>query len=293
VLPSSRISRIEELNAKIDQIAVDVSDFEEGVRQLRRLLPAIGYPGQIEWLRLSARIHQQMAWFLGHAGFSTSAFGEAKIAIDLCRVAYAEWQDKNDLRRLTETCLIASNSCLLVGDPESSRKYLQIAKEASEVISDPRGSEHYRQMGTAYFQLGEDALASDCFKKALEAMDAKNEAENDAHVLMTSKRQLALLGRGDWDESLEVLAAVRREYPAGSLQHVMMLNSAAASGLLTDSSSLEVAAMDMLTSNFPLARPYHHQLTRTALLSLTPSLPTEIRSTWIRRALYENAFKEL
>ena len=78
--------------------------------------------------------------------------------------------------------------CLLVGDALTARQYLEIAREASETISDPRGSEHYRQLGVAYFQLGEDELARSFFGKAPEAMNAKSEAENVAHLLMTSKR---------------------------------------------------------------------------------------------------------
>jgi hypothetical protein len=208
-------------------------------------------------------------------------------------VAYTEWQDPIDLRRLTETCLIASNSCLLIGDAGSARKYLRIAQDASEAISDPRGSEHYRQLGVAYYQLHEDELAKKCFQQADVAMEAKSEAENQAHFLMTGKRHLALLGRLGWEQTQEVLSAVTHDYPKGSLQHVMIVNSSAACGLLTGSPELILGSRELLEKNRAPASVFRHQFTRTALLSITPDLPPEVRPAWIRRALYENAFKDL
>ena len=293
VLSEARQSRILDLEAQVDAIALGSQSFSDGVSRLKRLLPYIGYPGEVRWLRLLARVHQQTAWFLGHSGFSTSAFGEAKIAINLSQVAYAEWWDPIDLRRLTETCLIASNSCLLIGDAGSARKYLRIARDASEAIADPPGSEHYRQLGVAYYQLHEDELARKCFERAPTAMEAKSEAENQAHLLMTGKRHLALLGRMGWEQTQEVLSAVAHDYPKGSLQHVMVVNSAAACGFLTGSPELILHSQELLEKNRAPAFVYRHQFTRTALLSLTPDLPVEVRPAWIRRALYENAFKNL
>jgi len=293
VLSGARQSRILELEAQVDEIAHDFRTFSDGVSRLRQLLPYIGYPGEVRWLRLLARVHHQMAWFLGHGGFSSSAFREAKIAINLSQVAYAEWRDSIDVRRLTETCLVASNSCLLIGDAGSARKYLRIAEDASGAIADPPGSEHYRQLGVAYYQLHEDELAKSCFERADIAMEAKSEAENHAHLLMTGKRHLALLGRMGWEQTQEVLSAVAHDYPKGSLQRVMVVNSAAACGLLTGSPDLILGSQKLLEKNRAPASAYRHQLTRTALLSITPDLPAEVRPAWIRRALYENAFKEL
>ena len=293
VLPGSRLDRILDIESKVEAITRETSSFQDGVRRLRQLLPYIGYPSEVRWLRLLARVHHQLAWFLGHSGMSTSAFGEAKIAINLSRVAYAEWQDPVDLRRLTETCLIASNACLLIGDSASAQKYLQIAKDASETIADPRGSEHFRQLGVAYFQLHQDEVARDCFERATVAMEQKFEAENQAHLLMTGKRHLSLLGPPNCDQAQEVLSAVERDYPAGSLQHVMALNSVVACGLLTGSPSLELHSQKLIAAVRPLALPFHHQWTRTELLALTPDLPPGIRSGWIRRALYENTSKDL
>jgi len=293
VLSEARESRILDLEAQVDAIALDSQSFSDGITRLKRLLPYIGYPGEVRWLRLLALVHQQMAWFFGHRGFSTSAFGEAKISMNLSQVAYAEWRDPIDLRRLTETCLIASNSCLLIGDAPSARKYLRIAQDASEAIADPPGSEHYRQLGVAYYQLHEDELARKCFERAPIAMEAKSEAENQAHLQMTGKRHLALLGRLGWEQTQEVVSAVVHDYPGGSLQHAMVVNSAAACGFLTGSPELILQSQELLEKNRVPAFMYRHQFTRTALLSLTPDLPAKVRPDWIRRALYENAFKDL
>lgn len=291
VLSPRRLSRILDLEHQVDDIATHAPSFETGIRQLRQLLPYIGHPAEVHWLRLSARIHQQLAWFFTHSGFSASAFDEAKVAMNLSRSAFADWHDPLDLRSLTETCLIASNTCLLIGDPENALKYLQIGKDASAAISDPRGSEHYRQLGVAYFQMHEDDIARGCFQTAPEAMESKAEAENEAHLLMTGKRHLALLG-GNWEESQDILAVVERDYAVGSLQHAMMINSVAASGLMTGSGEIEQHARELLDHNYELARSYYGQWTRTGLLALTPELPRDIRLPWVRRALYENAYKE-
>lgn len=293
VLSGARQERIAELESRVDAIVRDTKSFSEGVSRLKRLLPYIGYPGEVRWLRLLARVHHQMAWFLGHGGFSTSAFGEAKIAINLCQVAYSEWQDPIDLRRLTETCLIASNSCLLIGDAGSARKYLRIAEDAYEATADMPGSEHHRQLGVAYYQLHEDELARKYFERASIAMEAKGEAENQAQLLMAGKRHLALLGPLGWEQTQEVLSVVAHHYPEGSLQHVMAVNSAAACGFLTGSREIISNAQESLEKNRPAASIYRHQFTLTDLLSITPDLPPAVRPAWIRRALYENAFKDL
>jgi hypothetical protein len=293
VLSGARQERIAELESRVDAIVRDSKSFSEGVSRLKRLLPYIGYPGEVRWLRLLARVHHQMAWFLGHGGFSTSAFGEAKIAINLCQVAYSEWQDPIDLRRLTETCLIASNSCLLIGDAGSARKYLRIAEDAYEATADMPGSEHHRQLGVAYYQLHEDELARKCFERASIAMEAKDEAENQAQLLMTGKRHLALLSPMGWEQTQEVLSVVAHHYPQGSLQHVMAVNSAAACGFLTGSREIILSAQESLEKNRPAASIFRHQFTLTDLLSITPDLPPAVRPAWIRRALYENAFKDL
>ena len=293
VLSGARQDRILELEARVDAIVRDSKCFSDGVSRLKHLLPYIGYPGEVRWLRLLARVHHQMAWFLGHGGFSTSAFGEAKIALNLSQVAYSEWQDPVDLRRLTETCLIASNSCLLIGDAGSARKYLRIAEDACEAVADQPGSEHHRQLGVAYYQLHEDELARKCFERASIAMEAKGEAENQAQLLMTGKRHLALLSGMGWEQAQEVLSAVAHHYPAGSLQYVMVVNSAAACGFLTGSPEIISGAQELLEKNRAAASVYRHQFTLTDLLSITPDLPSGVRPAWIRRALYENAFKDL
>jgi hypothetical protein len=124
-------------------------------------------------------------------------------------------------------------------------------------------------------------------------MEKKAEAENQAHLLMTGKRHIALLSGMGWEQTQEVLSVVAHHYPGSSLQHVMVVNSAAACGFLTGSSRIISCAQELLEKNRAAASVYRHQFTLTDLLSITPDLPPGVRPAWIRRALYENAFKNL
>jgi hypothetical protein len=115
ILPRWRApeKRIEELAWEIDSLweAHALSGkFHEGLRALQGYESKRGYPSSAVWLRFSARLHQHRAWFRVHSGMTTSAFEEAKRAIDLSHLAYKEREDPLDLKRLVESCLIAGNA---------------------------------------------------------------------------------------------------------------------------------------------------------------------------------------
>jgi hypothetical protein len=253
-----------------------------------------GRPAAAKWFRFMARLHQHRAWFRVHCGMSTTAFQEAKIAIDLSHLAYREKLDPIDLRRMTEACLIASNACLLGGDPRSSLKLLDLASQGSERIFDSLGSEHHKQRAVALFQLGEDTEAAKYSHAAAVAMQEKNEARNAAHLAMTGDRHLAVLGKPNLEMAEDVLKQVNRDFAWTSLEHVMTLNWAGACGLMTGSGDNHVLAQDHLRASLDIAaRRYGHQTTVAKLLVITPDLGLDRRfwNDWVRRALYENASK--
>jgi hypothetical protein len=227
---------------------------------------------------------------------STSAFEEAKIAIDLSQVAYHESDDPLDLRRLAEACLIASNACLLGNDPRTSLKLLDLGAGASERISDPLGSEHYRQRGVGHLQLlgPEDAGETrPYFDRATEAMQRKQECQNLGQLRMVGERHIALLGGADIDTVCSILEQVESDFSPSSLEHVMMLNWTAACALGTDSRDLHDYANGLLQESIGWSGPYGHQETRARLLALTTEVGLERKywRPWIYRALYENAFR--
>lgn len=287
--------RIEDLGAQIESIWTRCGrsgEFMAGLLALQPYDGQYGRPASALWFRFMARLHQIRAWFRVHGGMSTSAYQEAKIAIDLSHLAYKEKEDPLDLRRLTESCLIASNACLLAANPKASLKLLDIASQASKEISDPLGSEHYRQRGTALFQLREDEEARKYLVKARVAMEKKQEVEKMAQLAMVDG-QAALFGKPDLDTATDVLEQVRRDFAWSSMEHAMTLNRAAACALMTDSSDLHQLAQGYLRQILAFAQPYGHEATTAELLALTPELRLDRRfwNAWIRHALYENAYK--
>jgi hypothetical protein len=292
-----RETKIEELEAEIDSIWMAYArsgKFHEALGALQGYESKRGYPSSTLWLRFSARLHQHRAWFRVHSGLATSAFEEAKLAIDLSHLAFKEREDPLDLKRLTEACLIASNACNLAADPRTTLKLLDLAAQASERISDPLGSEHYRQRGVANLQLAsveEFQELRPYFENATAAMESKQEHRSEGQLMMAGQRHLALLGRPDVDLSAAILAQVEKDFAPGTLERAMMLNWTAACALSTDSSDLQLYALELLGKVPVLSTGFGHQATRAYLLSITPEIGLErrFRNAWIHHLLYENA----
>jgi len=298
VVHSRRTSqRIDDLEHELDQVWETYGrpgEFSAGLERLRRYDSLPGYPASAKWLRFMARLHQDRAWFYSHSGMSTSAFQDAKTAMDLSQLAFHESEDPLDLRRLADASLIGSNACLLSRDPETSLKLLDIAASASARISDALGSEHYRQRGTAHFQMlapEDSAEARIYFTKAMDAMERKQECRSQGQLLMAGDRHLALLGTPDMDRASAVLEQVRLDFAPSSLEYVLMLNWTAACALATDSAEIHSYAQRLLNESLVRSAPFGHQATRARLLALTTDVGLDRRfwKPWIYRALYENA----
>lgn len=290
--------RIDDFEQEIDQIRDTFGqsgEFLHGLDRLRIYESVGGYPASAKWFRFLARLHQHRAWFHTHSGMSTSAFQLGKVAMDFSDLAYRESGDPLDLRRLTEATLVASHACLLVSDPTTCLKLLDIAAAASERISDPLGSEHYRQRGTAYFELQPEDLtdARRQFKEATAAMERKQEYRNQGQLQMMGGRHLALLDGPDVDSSASIMEQVKHDFAASSLEYAMMLNWTAACALATDSSPMHEYAQSLLRESLVRSQSYGHQATRAQLLALTTQVNLDRRywKPWIYRALYENAFR--
>jgi hypothetical protein len=68
---------------------------------------------------------------------------------------------------------------------------------------------------------------------------------------------------------------------------------AAACGLLTGDGNIRQRARELLAVNQPTAARFGHQATVSKLLSLTPELGLSrgLEAIWVRKALYQNAFR--
>jgi hypothetical protein len=294
-----REKKIEDIEAEIDGIWQTYSrsgEYLQALQALRGYEAKRGYPSSALWLRFAARLYQYRAWFCVHSGMTTSAFQNARRAIDLSHLAFKEREDPRDLRRLTEASLIASQACHLAADPGTSLKILDLAAQASARIADPLGSEHYRQRGTAYLQIVPAHDARELrryFDEATVAMERKQEYSSKGQLMMAGQRHLALLGSPDVELSAAILEQVEKDFAAGSLERAMMMNWTAACALSTDSADLHVYARELLRKVLVQTAGFGHQATRAYLFSITPQIGLERRfwRAWIHRALYENAYR--
>jgi hypothetical protein len=267
-------------------------DYADGVRQLRRLLPRIGFAGNSRRIALAALLHLHLSWFLVHGGRCESAAVESRLARDLWRIAYHESPEREYAARFIQSALIGSHALLLMRRPLEAWRILDVAGEAADAIDTPIGSDPFRQRGVALFQLREDERAVGFFRKATEAMEKLNEATTPAQLAMTGARHISLI-KSRWDDAQEVLVAARNGFGEGSLEASMAMHWTAASGLLTDSGPAIHGSLELLYSAARPSPQFGHQLTIRKLLLLTPDLGLDerLRRAWVRRTLYENAFR--
>lgn len=269
------------------------ADYQSDLRRLKQFLPFVGYPANTLRVRILARIHQQMAWLESHLGLSTSSVQEARASIALFQVAFAESGDRGDLKRISQSCLIAANSCLLSHDPQAALRFQNLARQASERVSDCDLSDHHRQRGVALLQIGveHDEEAKSCFMRAASALAESPEPQTDASVLQVGSGNTCILGHGDWDAAMAVYQAIRSSYRAGNLRMIMAATKVAACGLVLDSPSIVSDSIAILNTQRDFAPMFGHQATRIRLLRLTPELPARLRRPWTRWALYANGFR--
>lgn len=291
-----RTRKLESLRDEIDKTvhrcAAEYA-FSQGAKALRKLMAQIGYAGDARRIALRAQLHQHLAWFLVHSGRCISASEEAAAARDLWRHAYHEAGSPEYAASYVEAALVGSNALLLAREPQQAWAVLKLAKDAAEAIGAPLGSEHYRQRGVALFQLREDDRAVRMFERAPKAMEQLGEARNPAHLLMTGTRQINLLQGLKCDRARELIVTAQQSFGSESLEASMALHWAAACGFSTDSTSEIQQAVDSLGTASPPSAQFGHQATIRKLLAITPELELDsrLRSAWVRRALYENAFR--
>lgn len=291
----AKTRQLDELRKDVAEVAQDCASayrFLDGVSALRRFLPRIGYAGDARRVALCAEIHQRMAWFLVHCGRCESASREALMARSLWRRAYHESGDRDYGNRFVEAALIGSHASLLIREPRRAWDLLGLAAAAADSIRSPVGSDLFRQRGVALFQLREDERSAGQFKLAAETMERRNEATDPAQLVMTGARHTAFLHL-DCDNALEISVTAKEVFGELSLEASMALHWAVAASLSTDSPWQIVNAINRLLKAPELSPQFGHQASIRKLLTLTPDLGLDdrLRRLWVRRTLYENAFR--
>lgn len=268
--------------------------FQEAARALEALKPYIGYPSETERLRVTAKLHQHLAWFYSHGGFSASSIEEATRSIRLYQVVYHNTADPDALRELGGSCLIRSNSCLMQGLTIQAQETIDFGIGATHAAGVALNSEFYQQSGVALFQTRrDDDAAKEMFRRATETTpdtDVKNKAMT---LRMASDRFLNLIAAPfpRMDDELILLNDARGVYGKDSLETIMCRHWGAACGLSTDSPSANLLALELIEQNKDKLTAYGHQATISKLLPIALDLPQHKRPMWIRFALYQNAFR--
>jgi hypothetical protein len=215
------------------------------------------------------------------------------MARDLWRAAYHESPRRLYAEEFIRSGLIGSQAALLARHPDEALGILALVADAASHMNAPLGSDHFRQRGVAMFQKREDEQARKYFKLSAETMERLGEASTPVSILMTGPRHINLLGPLNWDSAQEILSAARNAFGPESLEYSMSIHWAVACALSTDSLAVTSSALELLQTRPQPAPHFGHQATIAKLLSITPELGLDerLRKAWVRRALYENTFR--
>ena len=267
--------------------------FGTGIKQLRLLRQEIGYVAHVPRIRLRARLEHLIAETHVHLGMSASALDLGLRALHLWRVAWAESQDKADLKDIARTALLLSQAHLLRLEPTQACGYLDLHEHASRSASFPLAAEFHRQRGAMHFQNGDWTHARPEFHFAAELLAEVTEygkSKQLHEVLNIGERQMNLLPPVNWERGLELLDYMESHLSPGDIHRSMNLHWTVACGFATDDPKAHIRAQELLEGGSGLSSGFGHQATIFRLLSLTPDLPLALRADWVRHALYENAF---
>jgi hypothetical protein len=119
------------------------------------------------------------------------------------------------------------------------------------------------------------------------------EGSSEAQIRMTGGRHTNLIGKPNWDGAMSVMEIVSDTFLPDSLEASMTRHWAAACGFLTDDGHIRQRAAELLQENQTTATRFGHQATISKLLSITPELglPKGLQALWVRKSLYQNAFR--
>src|ERR1035437_2259060 len=269
--------------------------FLAGARSLGQLKQRLGHMSESRRIALAGVLEQRISWFLVHSGFSRSAISHASLSLWLLQSAHYRLGSREEVREFIKSTLIAAHANLLAAWPAAALQILDFMRAASESIGAPLGSDYYRQRGIAFFQLGNkhDDEAKASFAQSERKMRKLGEGESEAEALMTGTRHINLLGKPDWDEALRVMEMAENTFRSDSLEASMTRHWAAACGLLTGDGPIRQRTRELLAVNQQTAARFGHQATVSKLLSLTPELGLSrgLEAIWVRKALYQNAFR--
>jgi len=289
---------LDDLEALVEELGVA---FWSGVRhgtglaRLRAMLQYIGRPAHFRRIRILARLRYLLAETYTHAGYSSTAIEQALTSMLLSKAAFDEGSETLDLERFGNVALLISQSYLLRQDPHRARYYLDLHRHARSRLGLPLGGEYLRQRGSAAFQTGDDEEARRNFTQAMAVLAETVEfgrPKQRYEVLNIGTRQMNLAGKVNWEGAQELLQYMLDVLPPGEIHISMNVNWTAACGFSTDSPGASQAARELLERHKGASVGFGHQATVAWLLSLTPDLPHSLQTAWVRRALYENTFKD-
>ena len=293
VLSKRRLEEILQSERQIEleqQLYASEGRFEDGLLRMRYHIGNLGEPHSAILVRILARLRHHSGWFLVHLGRTRTAIDQARRSIVLSYTAHHESEEPSDLMRVAETGLVLSMAYQLRNMPDASLNVLKMVEEIHKHFRKSDGSEYFRQLGTSQMQLLQDVAAAASLRRAGD--EGKKDDLPVATIELNSKRQMSLLNRPQWTESLDTLVDVNRDIPISDIRHSMNIHWRVATGLATGEGNVVDRAMELLGPTPP--SHFGHQATIRYLLDVTPRLRLEGETLkhWIRYLLYANVFRD-
>ena len=267
----------------------------EGIPVYGKLLQRLSKRSEEDILahRLRARLKKMTAETYAHAGYLESAIALASEALNLDLKLYNDTRSKVELLSYAKVALLISLSHIQREEWRSALGTLKRAEQAFQAADVPIDPEVYRQRASIRFQQGRDDEAKILFKMAYDAFPAHRELlgfGEGAHARHdVGKRPLAYM-TGDFGLALQNLEFARA-WPEGDIHHAINLNAAIATAFLSDTKEAGEFINDNLTRAVQESAGFGHQSTIIHLLELTPRIPLEHRTAWVRFALNYNAYR--
>lgn len=257
VLRSDQLSRIEKLTDRVEEISAATAaggDLDDAVRRLGYLMQFVGFPSSVKLKRLRARILQQQAWCLVHLGSASAALQSAQEAAVLYRQTQRHSALFDDLVRIGETTLIASQASLSLHYPEVAVGWLDVHKQAHAASGEPLNVEYFRQRGTCAVLAHHSDQAVHYYQRAGVVV---KDVEEDWWIAHASERPLSVL-TADWDLAVHALESVRSARPSG-LESAIATVWACGAATLHGANGAADWADKMLGDSTDLLAPFRRQ----------------------------------
>lgn len=265
-----------------------------GIERFRALLMQIGYPANYRRIRLMGRVYFQIAVFYIHIGEIASGLDYAYRSFHLFWFSFHEGNQQQDVKWMAHAAQVIAQGYVLALQPEDAAFYLTLQRNLLEFVKAAPPAENFRLRGIIRIQQQEDDAARREISNAYDLI--KRDCQDlglpaPSGIPMLNVLQNSYFLAQDWESAVRQFEYLHSILPENHILIPMNLNWAIACAFRTGSSNAWQTAQRLLDRHRGAGIGYGHQATILRLLSITPYLPSRLHPAWVRRALFENAFR--